>query len=96
MIDYFGDILLEADTSKQQKNGCFFKKLLSENNFEAVLATFCCYDYGGNASETDQKIATVHKKAAQMLLGCYNLMNCQNIPTNVNSVKRLVTWTPPT
>ena len=32
--------------------------MLSENNFEAVLATFYCYDYGGNASEALQKIAT--------------------------------------
>ena len=24
------------------------------NNFEAVLTTFCCYDYGDNASEAVQ------------------------------------------
>ena len=29
----------------------------SENDLEAVLATFCCYDYGANASETVKMIA---------------------------------------
>ena len=26
---------------------------LSENDFEAVLTTFCCYDYGVNSSEAN-------------------------------------------
>ena len=26
-------------------------ELLSEYDFEVLLATFCCYDYGVNASE---------------------------------------------
>ena len=43
------------------KNGGFCEELLSENNFEAVLATFCCYDYGANASEPVQKIARDQK-----------------------------------
>ena len=33
------------------KNGGFFGELLSENDFEAVLVNFCCYEYGANASE---------------------------------------------
>ena len=37
------------------------EELLSENDFEAVLATFCCYGYGANASEAVQKIATDQK-----------------------------------
>ena len=37
------------------------EELFSENDFEAVLATFCCYDYGANASEAVQKIATDQK-----------------------------------
>ena len=37
------------------------EELLSENDFEAVLATSCCYDYGGNASESIQEIATDQK-----------------------------------
>ena len=41
------------------KNGCFCEnELLSENDFEAVLVNFYCYDYGANVSETVQKIST--------------------------------------
>ena len=36
----------------------FSEELLSENDFEAVLANFCCYDYGANTSEAVQKIST--------------------------------------
>ena len=46
---------------KTVKNGGFCEELLSENHFEAVLATFCCYEYGGNASEAVQKIAADQK-----------------------------------
>ena len=34
------------------------RKLLSKNDFEAVLVNFCCYEYGTNASEAVQKIST--------------------------------------
>ena len=37
------------------------EELLSENDFEAVLAAFCCYDYGADASEAVQKIASDNK-----------------------------------
>ena len=40
------------------KNGTFCEELLSENDFEAVLVNFCCYDYGTNASEAVQMIST--------------------------------------
>ena len=40
------------------KNVGFFEELLSENDFEAVLVNFCCYEYGANASEAVQKIST--------------------------------------
>ena len=46
---------------KTAKNGGFCEEFLSENDFEAVLATFCCYDYGANASEAVLKIATDQK-----------------------------------
>ena len=43
--------------------------VLSEDGFEAVLATLCCYDYGANSSKAVEKIAMqlkrpqkVHKK----------------------------------
>ena len=35
---------------KTAKNGGFCEELLSENDFEAVLVNFCCYEYGTNAS----------------------------------------------
>ena len=62
------------------KNFC--EGLLSENDFEAVLATFNCYDYGANASEAVQKIATDQKVYRNMLLVFHNLLNSQNIPIN--------------
>ena len=39
------------------KNGGFFEELLSENDFEAVLVNFCCYECGANASEAVQRIS---------------------------------------
>ena len=36
-------------------NGGFCEELLSENDFEAVLVNFGCYEYGVNASEAVQK-----------------------------------------
>ena len=36
----------------------FSEEFLSKNGSEAVFATFCCYDYGVNASEAFEKIAT--------------------------------------
>ena len=46
---------------QNSKNGGFCKELLSKNDFEAVLATLCCYDYGAKAFEAIQKIATDQK-----------------------------------
>ena len=46
---------------KTAKNGNFWEILLSENDFEVVLATFYCYDHGAKASEAVQKIATDQK-----------------------------------
>ena len=43
---------------QNSKNGSFCEELLNESDFEAVLANFCCYDYGANASEAVQKIST--------------------------------------
>ena len=47
--------------NKTAKNNGFCEELLCENDFEAVLATFCCYDYGASASEAVPKIATDQK-----------------------------------
>ena len=43
---------------KPAKNGGFCEELFGENDFEAVLVNFCCYDCGTNASEAVQKIGT--------------------------------------
>ena len=43
---------------KNSQNGGLREELLSENDFEAVLVNFCCYEYGANASEAVQKIST--------------------------------------
>ena len=51
-----------SEVAVQSIHGDFCKELLSKNNFEAVLATFCCYDHGAKASEEVQKIATDQKK----------------------------------
>ena len=40
-----------------QKINRFREELLRENDFEAVLVNFCCYEYGANA-EAVQKIST--------------------------------------
>ena len=37
------------------------EELFGENDFEAVLVTFRCYDHGAYASEAVQKIATDQK-----------------------------------
>ena len=39
----------------------FSEEFLCENDVVDVLATFCCYDYGANASEVVEKIVTDHK-----------------------------------
>ena len=62
---------------KTAKNGGFYEELISENDFEAVLATSCCYDHGASASKAVQKIATDQSitNAPSVL---YNLLNIQN------------------
>ena len=47
---------------KTAKNGCFWEELLSENDFQAVLAILCCYDHGAKASDAVQKITTDQKE----------------------------------
>ena len=47
---------------KIAKNGGFYVELVSENDFEAVLTTFCCYDHGTTTSEAVQKIVTDQKE----------------------------------
>ena len=81
---------------KTAKNEDFCEEFHSENNFEAVLATFCCYDHGAKASEAVQKIAADQKeyrKCSSCVIVCW----IAKIYLSINkSGKRLVTRTPPT
>ena len=47
---------------KTANNDDICEELLSENDFEAVSATFCCYDHGAKVSQAVQKIATDQKE----------------------------------
>ena len=47
---------------KTAKNGDFCMELLSKNDFEAVLATFCCYEHDSDTSEEVQHIGTDQKE----------------------------------
>ena len=47
---------------KTAKNGNFCEAFLSENDFETVLVTLCCYDHGAKASGPVQIITTDQKE----------------------------------
>ena len=78
---------------KTAKDPGLYDELISENNFEAVLATFCCYDDGANASEAVQKIATdqKHYHKCPFCIQLFSMLNSQNISINSNE-KRLLTY----
>ena len=78
---------------KTAENGGFCEEFLNQSDFEAVLATFWYYDYGVNASEAVQKMATDQKDYQKCISCVYSLLNSQN--KSINSEKRLVTMTPP-
>ena len=78
---------------KTAENGGFCEEFLNENDFEAVLTNFCCYDYGVNASEAVQKMAADQKNYLKCFSCVCSLLNSQNIL--INSEKRFVTRTPP-
>ena len=46
---------------QNSKNCGFCEELLNENDFEAILTTLCCHDYGAKTSEAVQKITTDQK-----------------------------------
>ena len=50
-----------GEYSKTAKKFGFCEEFLSENDFEDIVATFSCYDYGANASEAVRKIS-IHEK----------------------------------
>ena len=85
--------LLYRASIKTAKNGGFCEELISENGFEAVLSTFCCYDHGTNASEAVQKIATDQKEYPKCSL-CTIICWIAKIYISINnSGNRLVTST---
>ena len=51
------EVAVQSIRQKTTKNGNFCE----ENDFEVVLATFCCYEHDAKASEAVQKIATDQK-----------------------------------
>ena len=76
---------------KTAENGGFSEKLLSENYFEAVLATFCCYDYCVNVSEAVQKIPA-DQKEYHKCFSCVIICWIAKIDLSINnSEKTLVT-----
>ena len=60
---------------QNSQSGDFCEELLCENDFEAVLANFCCYEYGANASGGSSENRYRIKRLSQMLLVCYSLLN---------------------
>ena len=48
----------ENKIHQNRKKGSFCEELLRENDYEAVLANFCWYEFGVSASEAVQKIST--------------------------------------
>ena len=73
-----------------KKNESLCLELLNENDFGAVLATFCCYNNRTNASEVVQKIAADQKIITKAPL-VLSLLKSQNMSIN-NSEKWLVTY----
>ena len=59
---------------KTVKSGDFCEELLSENDIETVLSTFCCHGHGAKASEAVQKIATdqeEYRKCSSYVVICW-------------------------
>ena len=64
----------------------FSERVFSENDFEAVLATDCCYDYGINTSEAVEKIATDQKYYHKCSLCLYFATQTKISSTTVKEV----------
>ena len=80
---------------KVVRNDDFWEELLSEKDFEAVLATSCCHDHDSNASEAVQKITTDQKdyhKHSLCVIVCWVATIYQSLAVK----KNVVTKTPPT
>ena len=83
---------------KTAKNGDFCLELLSKNDFEAILATFCCYGQDAKASGAVQKIATDQKEYCKCTL-CVAICWIAKIYLSINNSRKwlwLVTGIPRT
>ena len=81
---------------KTAKNSDFCQEWLCENDFEAVLATSCCYYHGVKVSEAVQKIAT-YQKECRKCSSCVIIYWIAKIYQSFkNSEKWLLTRIPPT
>ena len=78
---------------KTAKNGNFWEELLSGNDFEAVLATFCSYDHGTRTSEAVQKTVTDQKEYGKWT-SCVIVCWIAKIHLSINSEKWLITRIP--
>ena len=56
---------------KTAKNGNFCEKLLTENYFETVLATFCCYDLGDISLQIKKSVPNAPRLLASAKKGCF-------------------------
>ena len=82
-------------TSKQRKM-VTCEELYSENDFEAVSATFCCYENGAKASEAVQKIAA-DQKGYRKCSSCIIICWITQIYLSVNNSEKWLVWRiPPT
>ena len=81
---------------KTAKNGDFWEEFPIENDFEAVLATFCCYNYGAKASEAVQKIPK-DQKECRKCSSCVTIFWIAKIDLSINNTEKwLVKRIPPT
>ena len=83
-----------SGVASKQWNGDFSQELLSKNDFEAVLATFRCYDHGAKVSKEVQKIDTDQKEYCKCSL-CVIICWIAKIYLSNNSEKWLVRGIPP-
>ena len=76
---------------QNSENSGFCKELVSEYDFEAVLISFCCYDYSDKASEAVQKMAT-DQKDYHKCSSCVSLLNSQSVSINNYISKSWLLW----
>ena len=79
-LKYLGWPYKEYIKTAKHDGSC--EEWLSENDFEAILATFCCYEYSANASEEVQKITTDQKgysKCSSCVIVCWIAKTCQSV-----------------